>query len=111
MERGIHARVVRVDSHRHRALVVAERRHLGNERLPERANRRRGGDVTNQLSRSAQIAEPGEQPDGYAHAILYAFSRAAASSGSAVAPSSQTAPSSKNSCFHTGTICFTRSMA
>ena len=37
--------------------------------------------------------------------ILIAFSRASASSGSAVAPSIHTSPPSKYSCFQIGTIC------
>ena len=56
------------------------------------------------------VAQPGEQPDGHAHARRIASRRAASSSGFAVAPSIQTSPPSKNSCFQIGTICFTRSI-
>ena len=58
-----------------------------------------------------QFLQSGKQADGHAHAISRARARASSSAGSARAPSTQASPSSKNSCFQTGAICLTRSMA
>ena len=67
--------------------------------------------LAREFSRPSDVAKPGKELDGHAHATLSASANAFASSGSAVAPSIQTSPPSKNSRFQIGAICFTRSMA
>ena len=107
---GVHARVVRVERARHRALVLGQAGKFAGQLLPHRPDRRAGRDVSRHFRGAGDVAEPREQPHGHAHAIRSASARARWSSGSAVAPSIQTSPPSKYSRFHTGTICFTRSI-
>src|SRR6185369_39123 len=110
MHLGGHASVFRVDRDRHRLFVLAQRRPLKDEVVPNLPCRGMRRHFANQLAAARQIAQPRKQAHGYAHAVRYAFSRAAWSSGSAVAPSSQTSPPLKCSRFQIGTICLTRSI-
>src|SRR5690349_22225308 len=106
----IHTRIVRIHRGRNRALVLPERWIFAGELTPYALNRRALRDFARELGAPRDVAEPREQPHGYAHATRSASARAPASSGSAVAPSIHTSPPSKNSRFQMGAICFTRSM-
>ena len=109
--RGRKARIVGVDRARDRFLVRRQLRVIRDQRRPHRADVGAGRRFARQLAAAGDVAQPREQPDGYAHAILSASSRASALSGSAVAPSIHTSPPSKYSCFQIGTICLMRSIA
>src|SRR6476661_9396869 len=106
----IHPRVVGVHRRGDRPLVLRQFGKFSRELGPDVANRGPGLDVARQFSRPGDVAQPGEQPHGHAHAARSASALARSSSAFAVAPSIQTSPPSKNSRFQTGTICLTRSM-
>src|SRR5262245_55844782 len=109
-EFSVHSGVVEIHGARNRPLVWAELRIVGSELPPDAPDRRSGRNVTGELRCAGNIAQPGEQPHRYAHALRSASRRAVSSSGSAVAPSIQTSPPSKNSRFQIGATCFTRSI-
>src|SRR5690349_9545664 len=104
-----HPRVLCIHRHRHRLLVLAKPRPLKNEIVPDRPRVAVVRHLAYQLAGAREVTQACEQPHGHAHAMRYAFWRAATSSGSAVAPSSHTSPPSKSSRFPIGTIRLTRS--
>src|SRR5690606_27561246 len=110
MDRRIHRREVVVDGARYAALEHGNGRvglHAG---TPDVVDRCAIGRLAGVLARAGQVAQPGVEADRYAHARSMACRRRSSFEGSASGPSTHASPPSKNSCFHTGTICLTRSI-
>src|SRR5262245_20732326 len=108
---GRHRREVRVDGTGHRMRVFGHGRVSGDDTLPHVGGRRARRKVVLPFLTTRDLTKPRKELHRHAHDRSSASWRARRSVGSATAPSTQASPSSNNSCFHTGAICLTRSIA
>ena len=112
LQRRREAGVVGVDGGRERPFVGASDGNSHDRQVPGRRGRStRPADRV--AARSGRRARAAARTGGWSRAcpLECGVRSAASSSGSAVAPSIQTSPPSKCSCFQTGAICLTRSIA